>query len=194
MEDNDDFEFVDNDKSGFDEFVDDAALINDDDMKTMSDINRELKEIQDLKKHLKSQCIESNKLLKRLKDQSTTNSQLQSQLKQELQQVTDLKTNLKSEQQEFAQKKQELNELLLNMSSVPSNISKGQNLIEQLTQFYNETSSIETELNKLKTLRVQQEEMINQCKINIETLRSNQVSTHFYIVLDHIIEFLRFCA
>ena len=30
MEDNDDFEFVDNDKSGFDELVDDEGLLNDD--------------------------------------------------------------------------------------------------------------------------------------------------------------------
>lgn len=53
------------------------------------------------------------------------------------------------------------------MSSAPQQI-------DELNKFYNDTSSIEAELNKLKSLRIQQQEMINNIKINIETINSNQ--------------------
>mmetsp|Transcript_65486 Transcript_65486/g.58765 ORF Transcript_65486/g.58765 Transcript_65486/m.58765 type:complete len:294 (+) Transcript_65486:42-923(+) len=172
----DDFEFVDNDKSTFDELVDDddTLLLNDDGFGAISDLNKEMKEVQELKKHLKSQCIESSKLLKKLKEQSESNNQLQLTLKQELKQVSDLKLNLNEEKQSFISKKQELNKLLESMNNVPSNITKSQSLCQQLNKFYNDTSLIEQELTKLKHLRTQQEEMINQCKVNIETVNSNQ--------------------
>lgn len=175
MEDNDDFEFVDNDKSGFDELVDDDGLLGDDDeLGAISDLNKEIKEVQELKKHLKSQCIESSKLIKKLKEQTTTNNQLQSQLKQEIKQINDIKNELNAEKQEFMAQKQELIQLVQSMSAAPQNITKSNNLINELNKFYNDTSSIQSELNKLKNLRIQQEEMIKSCKINIETINSNQ--------------------
>lgn len=108
MDDNDDFEFVaiENDKSGFDELVDDDGLLGDsDELGVISDLNREKKQVEELKKHLKSQCIESSKLIKKLKEQTTTNNQLQSSLKQEIKQLNDLKVSLNKEKQEFTQKK-----------------------------------------------------------------------------------------
>jgi len=173
--DNDDFEFVDNDKA-FDELVDvDDGFLNDDDgLGAISDLNKEMKEVQELKKHLKAQCIESNKLIKKLKEQTQSNNQLQLSLKQELKQVNDLKLSLNKEKEAFALKQAELSEILENTAKSHENATKSQSLYQQLNKFYNDTSSIEQELNKLKSLRVQQEEMINQCKVNIETLNSNQ--------------------
>merc|ERR1712038_1902433 len=40
--------------------------------------------------------------------------------------------------------------------------------------FYTETASIEAEVTKLKSMRAQQEELIKECKVNIETMASNQ--------------------
>ena len=82
---------------------------------------------------------------------------------------------LNKEKEAFALKQAELSKILENTAKSHENATKSQSLYQQLNKFYNDTSSIEQELNKLKSLRVQQEEMINQCKVNIETLNSNQV-------------------
>jgi len=177
MEDNDDFEFVDNEKPTFDELVDDdddAILGNNDELGAISDLNKEMKEVQELKKHLKCQCIESSKLIKKLKDQNQRNSELEKELKHELKQMNELKASFNKEKQEFIQQKQEMRKLLDSASSLPSNAQKANDLISELTAFYNDTSSIEAEVNKLKLLRSQQQEMINQCKVNIETINSRQ--------------------
>merc|ERR1711971_1516267 len=70
--------------------------------------------------------------------------------------------------------KQELSALLKSMHSAPTNIAKSQQLVAELRKFYGETASIEAEVEKLKSLRVQQEELIKECKVNIETMASNQ--------------------
>jgi small-conductance mechanosensitive channel len=156
MEEHDGFEIVDNDhdKSGFEELVEEDAL------QTMSDINKEKKEIQTLKQ-------ESSKLLKRLREQSAVNTELEAKLREEMKCVNELKLSLSAQKEEMAQ-------LLESMRTAPSAVSKSQSLLEQLNAFYGDTSSMEQELSKLKSLRVQQEQMMNECKIHIETMNSNQ--------------------
>ena len=166
----DDFEIVDNyNKFEQVEYEEDDFKIGDgDELEAMSNLNKEIKEVQELKKQLKSQCIESTKLIKILKEQNTKNNELESRLKNELKQ-------LNKEKQEFTDHKLELKRLLDSMASVPSNVQKSSELIAKLNKFYTDTSSVEAELEKLKALRVTQQDMINQCKINIETMNSKQV-------------------
>jgi len=173
MEDGDDFEFVDNDRTAFDE-VEDDGIFGRDELGAISNLNREMKEVGDLKKRLQSQCSETTKLIQQLKAQHLSNGQLESQLKRELKEVHDLKASLADQQSEFAAQKVELSKLLESMASAPSNIAKGHHLVGELRKFYTETASIEAEVTKLKSLRVQQEELIKECKINIETMASHQ--------------------
>jgi len=173
MEDGDDFEFVDNDRTAFDE-VEDDGIFGRDELGAISNLNREMKEVGDLKKRLQSQCSETTKLIQQLKAQHLSNGQLESQLKRELKEVHDLKASLADQQSEFAAQKVELSKLLESMASAPSNIAKGHHLVGELRKFYTETASIEAEVTKLKSLRVQQEELIKECKISIETMASNQ--------------------
>ena len=174
MEDGDDFEFVVNDKAGFDE-VEEDEIFGRDELGAISNLNKEIKEVQDLKKYLQSQCSETAKLLQKLKGQHVANNQLQSQLKRELKEVHDLKSALSDEQSQFAAQKQELSKLLESMASAPTNIAKSNHLVGELRKFYTETASIEAEVTKLKSMRAQQEELIKECKVNIETMASNQV-------------------
>mmetsp|Transcript_17599 Transcript_17599/g.28108 ORF Transcript_17599/g.28108 Transcript_17599/m.28108 type:complete len:275 (+) Transcript_17599:151-975(+) len=154
MEDHDDFEIVDNEKSGFDELVEEEAL------QSMSELNKEKQELQEIKK-------ESAALLKQLKEQSAANTELEAKLREEMQSVSQLKLALSAQKEELAQ-------LLDTMRSAPSAVSKSQSLLEQLNAFYTETASVEQELSKLKSMRVQQEQMMNECKIHIESMNSNQ--------------------
>merc|ERR1712113_1310276 len=108
--------------------------------------------------------------MKQLNAQNVKNNELSSRLKDELKQLKDVKGALHKEKQEFIDQKAELKRLLDSMSSVPSNVQKSSELITKLNKFYADTSSVESELDKLKSLRLQQQEMINQCKINIETM------------------------
>lgn len=175
MEDGDDFEFVDNDRTVFDEVDEDEIFGRDElELGAISNLNKEMKEVQDLKHRLQSQCSETTKLMHKLKAQHLTNNQLQSQLKQELKEVHDLKASLTSQQSEFSAQKVELSKLLESMACAPTNIAKGQHLVGELRKFYSETASIEEEVTKLKSMRAQQEELIKECKINIETMASNQ--------------------
>eukprot|EP00485_Elphidium_margaritaceum_P001568 CAMPEP_0202687656 /NCGR_PEP_ID=MMETSP1385-20130828/3318_1 /ASSEMBLY_ACC=CAM_ASM_000861 /TAXON_ID=933848 /ORGANISM="Elphidium margaritaceum" /LENGTH=282 /DNA_ID=CAMNT_0049342489 /DNA_START=131 /DNA_END=979 /DNA_ORIENTATION=+ len=162
MEEHDDFEFVDNDKAGFDDLADD-----DDEMHKLSTLNKELRDIEELKKQLKSQCQESSRLLRTLREQKDSNTSLQSQLKQDL-------AALNAERSSMQQQKQEIAQLLVAMQNVPSTVTTSKSLVQQLNTFYAETASMEAEVTKLKALRAEQEEMINQCKINIETLTLHQ--------------------
>jgi len=181
----DDFEIVDNDKSSFEklEYVDDDFKFptdkpttggRGDELVAISNINKEMKEVQELKKQLKAQCIESSKLMKQLNAQNVKNNELSTRLKNELKQLKDVKGALHKEKQEFIDQKAELKRLLNSMSSVPSNVQKSSELITKLNKFYADTSSVEEELEKLKSLRVAQQDMINECKINIETMSSKQ--------------------
>eukprot|EP01083_Nonionella_stella_P000381 1095_1 len=174
MEDHDDFEFVDNDKTNFDELVDEDTLLRNDELGAISHLNREMKEVEELKKQLKSQCMESQQLIQTLKDQNSVNTELQTQLKQQMKSVSDLEVSLRQEKQQFMAQKQQLSELLSSMARVPSDITKSNQLIAKLNKFYRETSTIETEITKLKAMRSQQEQMINECKINIERINSHQ--------------------
>lgn len=179
MEDGDDFEFVVNDRTDFDE-VEEDEIFGQDELGAISNLNKEIKEVQDLKKHLQSQSSETSKLLSKLKQQYATNNQLQSQLKQQLKEVHDLKVSLTDQQSQFTAQKQELSKLLESMACAPTNIAKSNHLVGELRKFYTETASIEQEVTKLKSLRAQQEELIKECKINIETMASNQVSDSFH--------------
>jgi len=173
MEDGDDFEFVVNYRTDFDE-VEEDEIFGQDELGAISNLNKEIKEVQDLKKHLQSQSSETSKLLSKLKQQYATNNQLQSQLKQQLKEVHDLKVSLTDQQSQFTAQKQELSKLLESMACAPTNIAKSNHLVGELRKFYTETASIEQEVTKLKSLRAQQEELIKECKINIETMASNQ--------------------
>jgi len=186
----DDFEIVDNDKS-FErlEYIDDDFKFattevdeieeeeddrSNDALNAISNLNREMKEVQELKKQLAAQCTESSQLIKQLTAQNKQNNELETRLKNELRQLKDVKGALHREKQEFIDQKAELKRLLDSMSSVPSNVQKSSELITKLNKFYADTSSVEVELEKLKTLRVTQQDMINQCKMNIETMSSKQ--------------------
>jgi len=173
MEDGDDFEFVDNDRTAFDELEDDG-IFGRDELGAISNLNKEMKEVDDLKKRLRSQHSETTKLIEKLKAQHLSNSQLESQLKRELKEVHDLKASMADQQREFAAQRVELSKLLESMATAPTNIAKGHRLIGELRKFYTETASIEAEVTKLKSLRAKQEELIKECKINIEAMASNQ--------------------
>ena len=85
------------------------------------------------------------------------------------------------------------------MSDIPSDTI--QSLCDQLNKFYNDTSLLEQELNKL-TLRIQYEDMINQCKINIRlwanklvmrynaTQNRNIITHNLYIYITEIFNVL----
>jgi len=130
--------------------------------------------VQELKKQLKNQCNESSKLIQTMNEQNRKNNELESRLKNELKQLKDVKSALTKEKQQFMDYKVELKQLLDSMTKMPSHVQKSSELIEKLNKFYLDTSSVEAELDKLKSLRAQQQEMINQCKINIETMNSKQ--------------------
>jgi len=178
MDFNDDFEIVDNDKTSFEhlEYIDDEDDFKlgggRDELRAISNLQKEAKEVEELKRTLRSQCIESSKLIKKLSEQNKKNCDLECRLKSELKQLKDVKSALNEEKQQFIDYKLELKALLDSMSSVPSNVQKSSELIGKLNRFYSETSSVEEELDRLKSLRLQQQEMINQCKINIETMNS----------------------
>eukprot|EP01084_Bolivina_argentea_P312171 540445_1 len=184
MEDNDDFEFVDNDKSNFDELVDEDTLLcdsvddgisnNNDELGAISSLNKEISEVKELKKHLKSQCIESSKLLKKLQTETNKTQQLQIQLKKEFNEINNIKLSLINEKEQFVKQKNELTQLLSQMNTIPNTIKKSNNLIQELNTFYTKTDDIKNEIEKLKLLRAQQQEMIDKCKIHIETVNSQQ--------------------
>jgi len=169
----DDFELVEDDRSGFEE-VDEDEIFGRDEMGAISNLNKEMKEVQCLKRDLQSQRQGVSQLIDQLKQQHLANTQLQSQLKQQLKEVHDLKTSLSNEQSQFAGQRQELSKLLESMACAPSNVSKSNHLVAELRKFYSETANIEAEMTKLKSLRIKQEELIKDCKINIETMASKQ--------------------
>merc|ERR1712228_843102 len=137
---------VDNDKM-FEQLVyeeDDFKMGGDE---LQSNLNQEIKEVQELKKQLKSQCIESSQLIKKMNEQNTKNNELELRLKNELKQLKDVKSALNAEKQQFVEQKLELKQLLESMQKVPSNVQKSSELIEKLDKFYMDTSSVEAELD-----------------------------------------------
>jgi len=169
----DDFELVDNDRGDFEE-VDEDEIFGRDEMGAISNLNKEMKEVQSLKRDLQSQRQGVSQLIDQLKQQHLANTQLQSQLKQQLKEVHDLKTSLSNEQSQFAAQRQELSKLLDSMACAPTNVTKSNHLVAELRKFYSETANIEAEMTKLKSMRIQQEQLIKECKINIETMASKQ--------------------
>ena len=173
MDEADDFELVDSDK-GFD-MLEDDGLGRTDELGAISNLNREMAEVQDMKKRLKAQHKESQQLLSELSARNTSTKQLESQLQRELKAAQKMRASLDAQQESFKAQKAELASMLQTMQSVPGTVSKGKGLVEQLSAFFAETRSFEVELDKLKALRVRQEEMVTQCKVNIETINSRQV-------------------
>jgi len=172
MDENDDFELIDSDK-GFDMLEDDGISRNDE-LGAISNLNREMAEVQEMKKRLKAQHKESQQLLAELSARNASTKQLQSQLQRELKAAQKMRASLDAQQESFKAQKAELASMLQSMQSVPSTVSKGKGLVEQLSAFFAETRTVEGELEKLKALRVRQEEMVAQCKVNIESINSRQ--------------------
>lgn len=172
MDEADDFELVDSDK-GFD-MLEDDGLGRSDELGAISNLNREMAEVQELKKRLKAQHKESQQLLSELSTRNASTAQLQSQLQRELKAAQQMRASLDAQQAAFAAQKAELASMLSTMQSVPGTVSQGQGLVEQLRAFFAETRSVEAELDKLKALRVRQEQMVAQCKANIDAIDSRQ--------------------
>merc|ERR1712087_448797 len=127
-----------------------------------------------MKKRFKAQPKESQQLLAELSARNTSTKQLQSQLQRELKAAQKMRASLDAQQESFKAQKAELASMLQAMQSVPGTVSKGKGLVEQLSAFFAETRCVEAELDKLKALRVRQEEMVTQCKVNIESINSRQ--------------------
>ena len=178
MEDGHDFEFVVSDGAGMEEEDDlvevhcegnePKGICQPGSVPEPRSISKEFQEVDRLKQHLQAQCSETTMLIQKLREQQT-------QLTNELKAVHNLKSALSDEQSQFAAQKQELSKLLESMASAPTNIAKSNHLVGELRKFYTETASIEAEVTKLKSMRAQQEELIKECKVNIETMASNQV-------------------
>merc|ERR1719464_2235556 len=149
--------------------MDDFELVEPD-----KDVETSMAEVQEMKKRLKAQQKESQQLLTELSARNASTKQLQTQLQRELKTAQKMRASLDAQQQSFAAQKAELASMLQSMQSVPGTVTKGKGLVEQLSAFFAETRSVEAELDKLKALRVRQEEMVTQCKVNIETINSRQ--------------------
>merc|ERR1712013_133329 len=128
----------------------------------------------EMKKRLSAQQKESQQLLTELSARNASTKQLQTQLQRELKTAQKMRASLDAQQQSFAAQKAELASMLQSMQSVPDSVRKGQGLVDELSAFFAETRSVEAELDKLKALRIRQEEMVTQCKVNIETINSRQ--------------------
>jgi len=145
-----------------------------DELGAISNLNREMANVQEMKKHLKAQQKESQKLFSELTARSASTKQLEAQLQRQLTAAEKMRSSLDAQQKAFAAQKAELSTMLQSMQSVPDSVSRGKTLVEQLGAFFAETKSVEAELQKLKELRVRQEEMVTQCKVDIETINSRQ--------------------